>query len=229
MKLKKFNENFQNNNPFKEYLVILTDEFYDLSITYPTFSYKNYNKELKIQLPDISDSKYDFLGLKISNIDKNISKEFFVKKVREMNSHLETEDIIFEGFYIMSFNSLLEIDPLNKPSLMKDYVYLLYKTNLNLCTNCIFRCTEDVGYSNYTIDNTYNHCLKNVWSPTSSEEVSYDEKGIDCQYHKRNINDKVIIHIDVEDDLKDHLYGNMDIDLAEAFKKYNNFEGHSWD
>lgn len=34
------------------------------------------------------------------------------------------------------------------------------------CYNCKFFCTEDEGYSNYTVLNTMIHCLKNKFEPT---------------------------------------------------------------
>lgn len=225
MKLKKFNENFQNINPFDEYKVILTDEFYDLDFQYPTF--KEVNND-GIIFSDISETKYDYLGIKIT-FDPLIDKELLFKKIHEMNSHLIVEDINFIGFYNLLFNKLIEIDPNDKPSFIKNCVYLLYKTDLNLCVNCKYRCVEEEGYSNYTIDGTYNHCLKNVWTPIDQAEIPQNEKGITCQYYKKNINDRVIINIEVEDSLEDHLYGSMDIDLVEAFKKYNNFIDHSWE
>jgi hypothetical protein len=46
----------------------------------------------------------------------------------------------------------------------------------NRCYNCKFWCTKDTGYSNWTVEETIVHCLKEHFEPV---EESYSWKRTD--------------------------------------------------
>jgi hypothetical protein len=236
MKLLKFNENFQGKtNPWEELKVILTDEI-DVSINYSIGTvYTTQNNNIEISFNDDS-TKFNSMVVTISMF-KIEEIDLVLSKVKEINSHIDLEeDFEFIGFCYNSFRSsklkVISIDDLlSTPYKLLSFciVYKIINKNINSCQNCIFRVLEDVGYSNYTVNDTIQHCLKNQWNDNVVLPVYPDlTKGMDCIHFKKNEDDKVSIHIEVEDYLKDCLWGSMDVDLAKAFQEYTGFDSHNW-
>jgi len=212
MKLFKFNENFgAKANPWEELKVIITDDF-EVDIKYYMGKMEIWNNILRCRAVEDTEVEFDSLIVSIRpNNDK--FKVQIINKIKEINTHIEVE----EDFKFLGVSKDLNSKPTNideiKPN---DYFifYLIYQIkdkSIRTCQNCIFRILEDEGYSNYTVTYTNQHCLKNQWGDNNVYDPTM---GMDCKYFKENKNNKVSIHIEVEDDLKSCMWGSMDLHLG---------------
>lgn len=235
MKLFKFNENYQaKTNPWEELKVILTDDF-DVNINYNMGKIETKNGIERCRAVEDRETIFDSLIVSIFPNNTKFDPNKLIDKIREINTHIELEgDFNFLGISRDLNNKIVKIEDLQR---LEDYYvyYLIYQISnksIRTCQNCIFRVLEDDGYSNYTVNDTTQHCLKNKWV-----DNFYDPTiGMDCQSFKENKNDRVSIHIEVEDHLNDLardymndcLSGSMDSDLVKAFQEYTQFNAHDW-
>ena len=61
------------------------------------------------------------------------------------------------------------------------------------CTDCTFLCFRDSGYSNWTVTETYESCLKGKFTdledsyPINLEDTFYKEMSKDCEHFQEGV------------------------------------------
>ena len=89
------------------------------------------------------------------------------------------------------------------------------------CKDCKFLCTEDTGYSNWTVMNSYKTCLKGKFKGIEDsytwEEKNFYNQFNNCEYFKQGYGPD--FDVDGEITIEDY---KEDEELYQLLKKYKN-------
>lgn len=92
------------------------------------------------------------------------------------------------------------------------------------CLDCRFAVEEDFGYSNYTLEGTHVHCLKNLNSDLPKDRWYGEESALlfaeECPSYEEGWH----IRICVEESLQEAIEDIQDSVVVELFKTYFGIE-----
>ena len=89
------------------------------------------------------------------------------------------------------------------------------------CKDCMYSLHEDHGSSNYTVEGTFIHCLKDL-NPDLPEDNFYGEEPAllyaeKCPYYKEG--DPIELDVDLDERFEDYCYEQPD-DVIELFRQW---------